>query len=215
MKDVKPLPDFLVNGYRNWKSESYAKKQGFFLELAGGQSPKTMVITCSDSRLLPSELFNAGEGELFMQRNVANLIPPYVEDGSTQATPASIQYAVTALKIPHIVVMGHSGCGGVLGCDAMCSGAAENLRGNDSFVGRWLEILRPGYERVKHIEDQSARIAALEKQAVIVSLENLMGFPFVQEAMNNGTLSVHGLWHNIGEGVIEYYDDATGEFQPV
>jgi carbonic anhydrase len=108
--------------------------------------------------------------------------------------------------------MGHSSCGGVRGCHDMCSGHAPELEEKTSFVGRWMDILRPGYERVGSISDETQRVAALERQAVRISLENLMTFPFVVEAVKEERLTLHGLWHDIGAGGLEYLDGASDEF---
>ncbi|MEC7807069.1 MAG: carbonic anhydrase, partial [Pseudomonadota bacterium] len=128
-------------------------------------------------------------------------------------TSAAIEYAVTSLKVAHIIILGHSNCGGVLSCYNMCSGEAPELERQSSFVGRWMDILRPGYERVQNNENSEQQIKMLEKQAVIISLENLLGFPFVKEAVNNQTLSIHGLWHEIGSGSLFVLDKE--EFKPI
>ncbi len=161
-----------------------------------------------------TSIFGADQGEFFIHRNVANLVPPYEPDGDHHGTSAAVEYAVTALKVAHVIVLGHSNCGGVQGCLDMCSGKAPHLEESSSFVGRWMDILRPGYERVKDLsaEDQST---ALEKESVVTSLQNLMTFPFVREAAEDGSLTLHGLWTDIGAGGLEYYDAKTRGFQPV
>jgi len=110
------------------------------------------------------------------------------------------------------VVLGHSNCGGVKGCYDMCSGAAPELEKSTSFVGRWMDILRPGYERIKDIPSKEDQLASLEREGVIVSIENLMSFPFVREAVENETLSIHGLWNDIGEGSLLQYEAETNSF---
>ena len=125
-----------------------------------------------------------------------------------------MEYAVTTLKVAHLIVVGHSACGGVKGCHDMCSGHAPALEEKTSFVGRWMDILRPGYERVSHLPE-AERLRALEKEAVLVSLENLMTFPFVAQAVDAGEMTIHGLWNDIGEGTLEQYDPAAGRFQPI
>ena len=174
-----------------------------------------MVISCCDSRVHVTSIFGADQGEFFIHRNIANLVPPFDPDGAQHGTSAAVEFAVTALKVAHILVMGHSGCGGAKGCIEMCSGADPALAEKTSFVGRWLDILRPGYERVKHIEDMGNLQGAMERQAVTVSLENLMTFPFVAEAVKSERLSLHGLWHDIGNGGLEYFDAESGGFLPV
>ena len=213
MKRVRPLPSYLVQRYEGWKATKYRDNQAWYRHLAHeGQHPRAMVICCCDSRVHVTAIFGADQGEFFLHRNIANLVPPFTPDGGQHGTSAAVEYAVTALKVAHVIVLGHSNCGGVRGCEAMCSGHAPELEDKTSFVGRWMDILRPGYDRVKSIEDIEERVAALEKQAVIVSLENLMDFPFVKEAIANGDLSVHGLWHDIAEGEIEHYSAELEDF---
>ena len=113
----------------------------------------------------------------------------------------------------HILVVGHSSCGGVKGCHDLCAGTAPQLEEKSSFVGRWVELLRPGYERVKDIADENERIRALEHEAVLVSFENLMTFPFVKEAVNDGRLTLHGLWNDIASGALEQYDPVSAAFR--
>lgn len=160
-----------------------------------------MVISCCDSRVHVTSIFGADSGEFFIHRNIANLVPPYAPDGLQHGTSAAIEYAVQALKVAHLIVVGHTRCGGVAGCHAMCSGAAPELEEKTSFVGRWMDILRPGYDRVKDLpaEDQ---VAALEREAVLVSIENLMTFPFVRAAVESGDLSLHALVNDIAEGTL-------------
>ena len=172
-------------------------------------------ISCCDSRVHVTSIFGADQGEFFLHRNIANLVPPYVTDGAQHGTSAAVEYAVTALKVAHVIVLGHSNCGGVKGCEEMCSGNAPALEEKTSFVGRWMDILRPGYERVKKIKDQAERTKALEKQAILVSLENLMTFPFVKEAVDKGNLTLHGLWHDIGEGGVEQYNAGKKAFEAI
>jgi carbonic anhydrase len=171
-----------------------------------------MVISCCDSRVHVTSIFGADEGEFFIHRNVANLVPPYNPDGAFHGTSAAVEYAVSALQVAHIVVLGHSGCGGVKGCHDMCMGHAPDLEQKSSFVGRWMDILRPGFERVKDLSDEAERVVALERQAVVVSLENLMTFPYVAAAVEEGSLTLHGLRNSIGDGALEQYDPHVGLF---
>lgn len=216
MDYARPLPNYLVQRFHGWRATSYAENQAWYRRLVeSGQHPRAMVISCCDSRVHVTSVFGADQGEFFLHRNIANLVPPFVSDGAQHGTSAAVEYAVTALKVAHVIVLGHSNCGGVQGCHDMCTGAAPELEEKSSFVGRWMDILRPGYDRVKHIEDPAERTAALEKEAVLVSLENLMTFPFVKSAVESGHLTLHGLWHDIGEGGIEQYDCDTKKFAPV
>ncbi|KUF09478.1 carbonic anhydrase [Pseudoponticoccus marisrubri] len=213
MDFARPLPAFLVQRYHGWKATTYAENRAWYRRLADeGQRPRAMVISCCDSRVHVTSIFGADQGEFFIHRNIANLVPPYEPDGNQHGTSAAVEYAVTALKVAHLVVLGHSQCGGVQGCLDMCEGRAPALEESSSFVGRWMDILRPGYEAVKEAEDKPR---ALEKEAVKVSLNNLMTFPFVREAVEGGRLSLHGLWTDIGEGGLSCYDPASDGFVPI
>ena len=215
MEAAKPLPSYLVQRFHGWKATSYAENHAWFRRLSTeGQHPRAMVISCCDSRVHVTSIFGADTGEFFIHRNIANLVPPYEPDGDHHGTSATVEYAVTALKVAHVIVMGHSSCGGVKGCLDMCSGRAPALEEKSSFVGRWMDILRPGYEKVKDLpEDKVSK--ALEHQAVLTSLENLMTFPFVREAVENEELTLHGLWHEIGKGSIEVFDPKLGRFEEI
>ncbi len=213
MDYAKPLPSYLVQRYHGWRATTYVENRAWYRRLAeDGQRPRAMVISCCDSRVHVTSIFGADQGEFFIHRNIANLVPPYNPDGEYHGTSAAVEYAVTTLKVAHVIVLGHSSCGGVQGCHAMCSGHAPHLEEKSSFVGRWMDILRPGYERVKDISDAAAQLQALEKQAVLVSLENLMTFPFVREAVTADEMTLHGLWNDIGEGSLQHFDPGTGSF---
>lgn len=215
MNLARPLPAYLVSRFHGWKATTYQDNKAWFRRLAeSGQHPRAMVISCCDSRVHVTSIFGADEGEFFIHRNVANLVPPYNPDGEYHGTSAAVEYAVTSLGVAHIVVLGHSNCGGVRGCHDMCSGQAPALEEKSSFVGRWMDILRPGYDRVREVEE-AFRLRALEKQAVLISLENLMTFPFVQAAVADERLTLHGLWNDTGEGALEQYDPARTAFVPV
>jgi carbonic anhydrase len=210
----QPLPAYLAKRYHGWKATTYSENKSWYKKLAeDGQHPRAMVISCCDSRVHVTSIFGADQGEFFIHRNVANLVPPYNPDGEYHGTSAAVEYAVNALKVSHLIVLGHSSCGGVAGCYHMCSGNAPELEEKTSFVGRWMDILRPGYDRLQNGTEEE-RITALEKEAVLVSLENLMTFPFVKAAVEDERLSLHGLWNNIGEGTLEAYEESVG-YKPV
>ena len=216
MQFVRPLPNYLVQRFHGWRATAYAENRAWYKRLAEeGQRPRAMVISCCDSRVHVTSIFGADQGEFFIHRNIANLVPPYQPDGEQHGTSAAVEYAVTALKVAHVIVVGHSNCGGVQGCLDMCSGRAPELDQKSSFVGRWMDILRPGYDRVKDIEDEVTQRRALEKEAVLVSLSNLMSFPFVESAVKDGTLTLHGLWNDIGEGGVDEYVPETREWRAV
>ena len=212
MKYARPLPAYMVTRYHGWKATTDSENKGWYRRLADeGQRPRAMIISCCDSRVHVTSIFGADQGEFFIHRNIANLVPPYNPDGENHGTSAAVEYAVNALKVSHLVVLGHSSCGGVEGCYDMCSGNAPELEETTSFIGRWMDILRPGFEALPEGDDET-RIRALEKVSVTVSLENLMSFPFVQKAVEDGTLSLHGLWNDIAEGTLEAYDPNVDGF---
>ncbi|WP_028030186.1 carbonic anhydrase [Gemmobacter nectariphilus] len=215
MNLARPLPSYLVQRFHGWRATTWQDNKAWYRKLAtGGQHPRAMVISCCDSRVHVTSIFGADEGEFFIHRNIANLVPPYQADGEPHGTSAAVEYAVTALKVAHVVVLGHANCGGVKGCHDMCSGHAPALEEKSSFVGRWMDILRPGYERVVQLPAPD-QLSALEKEAVLVSLENLMTFPFVRAAVESEELTLHGLWTSTGEGTLEQYDPERGGFHPV
>ncbi|MCC1494265.1 carbonic anhydrase [Cognatishimia sp. F0-27] len=215
MHRVRPLPAYLVQRYHGWKATGYHENRAWYRRLAEeGQRPRAMVISCCDSRVHVTSIFGADQGEFFIHRNIANLVPPFETGGKQHGTSAAVEYAVTGLHVAHVIVLGHSQCGGVQGCIDMCEGRAPQLEDSESFVGRWMDLLRPGYEKVRERgEGDMAR--ALEKEAVVVSLENLMTFPFVRSAVDDGELTLHGVWTDIGQGNLEWWDPASERFQLV
>ncbi len=215
MHYVRPLPAYLVERYHGWKATVFESNRFVFGELAAkGQQPRVMIVSCCDSRLHVTSIFGADLGELFIHRNIANLIPQYEPDGLHHGTSAAVEYGVRTLKVQHLIVLGHSGCGGVEGCYNMCAGHAPDLNEKSSFVGRWLDIMRPAYDGLPAGDDAS-RKQALEKASILVSLQNLMTFPFIRSAVLDGSISLHGLWKDIGEGLLETYDPADDCFVPL
>jgi carbonic anhydrase len=213
MHRVKSLPEYLRARYEHWKQDSFPENSDWFRKLAiEGQHPRAMVIACCDSRVAVNSIFGQRTGELFVHRNIANLVPPYTPDGKHHGTGAALEFAVTVLKVEHILVMGHSQCGGVRGCIDMCKGQASNLDHPGSLVGRWLDVLRPAYARVADLERDEDQQTALEKEGIHVSLENLLGYPFVAEAVNAGRLTLHGLWTDIAEMDLETFDGTVRHF---
>lgn len=216
MYRVRPLPSYLVQRYHGWKATGYADNKAWYRRLASdGQHPRAMVISCCDSRVNAMAIFGADQGEFFIHRNIANLVPPFEPDGDHHGTSAAVEYAVRVLKVSNLMVLGHSNCGGIKGCIDMCKGHAPELEAKDSFVGRWMDILRPRFALVADLEDPEAQARAFEKQAVITSLENLMTFPWIEEQVSAGELTLHGLWTDIGEGGLEHYNPETQKFHPV
>lgn len=212
MEHARPLPDYLVRRYHGWKATTYEQNKGWYLQLAeDGQHPRCMVVSCCDSRVHVTSIFGADQGEFFIHRNIANLIPPYSVDGHHHGTSAAVEYAVMTLKVSHLIVLGHSSCGGVQGCYDMCCGNAPELEKQSSFVGRWMDILRPRFDALPDGSDED-RLRQLEKDSVVVSLENLMSFPVVKQAVEAGRLALHGLWMDIGLGGLQSFDSKTRTF---
>ena len=178
-----------------------------------GQAPSTMAITCCDSRVHVTAIFEVEEGEFFVHRNIAALVPPLDHEAGRIGTAAAVEYAVKELGVARILVLGHSNCGGVQGCMDMNAEPEGRLPRQLPFVSEWLEILRPAFLGVADIADPERMRMALERQAVILSLDNLMTYPFVSEAVESGALTLHGLWHDIESGAVLEYDRRTGEFE--
>jgi carbonic anhydrase len=217
MKHAEPLPAFLIERHRDWLRRLPDDARTRFRRLAEeGQSPKAMIVTCCDSRVMADDVFGAEAGDFFMHRNIANLVPRYALDGGYRGTSATIEFAVTILEVEHLIVMGHRGCGGVAACLERHGGPDGVPDRPESLVESWLNILAPRVPRVsaRKLDPQAAQLA-LEHETVLLSLENLMTFPFVVEAVSAGRLHLHGLWKDIGDGVLECYDAASGRFAPL
>lgn len=207
------FPQQLIDGYRTFASQRLPTEQTRYRELSvRGQSPEVMVIGCCDSRVSPEVIFDAGPGELFVMRNVANLVPVYEPDGGAHGVSAALEYAVNVLKVKHIVVLGHAQCGGI----RAFIDKIEPLSPGD-FIGRWMAMfIKPGevVEQRSHesMQDFTVRI---EKAAVFRSLENLTTFPFVRERVQRGETKLHGAYFGVAEGSLFVLDRETKEFLSV
>ncbi len=188
----------------------YASEQVRYRELAEvGQSPDTMVIACCDSRAAPEMIFNAKPGELFVLRNVANLVPPFQPDGGQHGTSAAIEFAVNGLGIRNIVIMGHGRCGGI---QAALDPSAGPIAEGD-FIGKWMSMLAPVSAKVSQYEllTGNERQTMLERFSIRNSIANLRTFPYVRDLEATGELSVHGAWFDISSGEL-WVMDAEGDF---
>jgi carbonic anhydrase len=205
------IPDQLKDGYAQFRAERFETKQRLWRQLSKGQSPKALVIGCADSRVDPAAIFNAGPGELFIVRNVANLVPPYEPDGAHHGVSAALEFAVKSLDVDHIVVLGHRLCSGV---KAAATGSACGTQ----FIERWLDPLQPACAEARHALGETASeedlCDDLELRSVRHSLVRLTGFPFVADAVADGSLCLHGARFGIADGVLEWMDD-DGVFRPV
>ena len=216
MSLISPLPNYLIKRYQNWKDNGFKKNKSRFEHLADhGQDPKAMVISCCDSRVHVTSIFGAETGEFFIHRNIANIVPPYSPNNDYHGSSAAIEYAVKNLKDSHIIILVHSNCGGVKLCHDICSDPANVSNHENEFVSQWINIIKPGYEKINKSKPINEQIRNLEKEGVLISLNNLIGFPFVKKAMDAGELSIHGLWNDIREGNVEYFDSQKNTFLPL
>ena len=212
-----PLPSSLVSRYHGWKATSFKENKAWYARLAeGGQNPRTMIISCCDSRVHATSIFGADTGDFFIHRNIANLVPPYAPNEDYHGTSAAVEYAVTALGVTNLIVMGHTLCGGIQGCHDMCSGKAPELEKTTSFVGRWMDILRPTYEKVANAGGTDAeQIKRLEHEGILTSIDNLMSFPFVSKLVDTEELALHAVILDISDGTLEQFDPLIGSFCPI
>ena len=202
------LPRTLVDGHFRFRRDEHAKNRGRYLQLAElGQTPTAMVIACCDARVDVSAIFDAEPGSLFIMRNVANLVPPYEPEGKYHGTSAAVEYAAMALKVPHIIVLGHSHCGGV---NAYRRGVRDKVP-EQGFIGSWLTLL-DGLKLVEGDIFAYGDATAFEFAAVRSSLANLETFPFVKKRMQDGLLTLHGLHFDLGSGQLLSLEHDTGQF---
>ena len=201
--------DGLLNGYARFRAGAWPERKRMFERLAErGQAPRAMVIACADSRVDPGMIFDAGPGELFVVRNVANLVPPYAPDGAHHATSAALEFGVRVLRVGHLIVMGHGMCGGIA---ALIDGAPPQAT---DFLVPWINIAAKARERVLACDDGTDPQLALEQAAVALSLENLRGYPWIAERLADGSMELHGGHFDVRHGILNLLDP-DGTFRPV
>lgn len=208
---MNSLPARLLEGYSAFMGGRYSAERERYRQLAeAGQEPHTLVIACCDSRAAPETIFDCGPGELFVVRNVANMVPPYEPDGNFHSTSAALEFAVQALKIRQILVMGHGRCGGIR---AALDPNAKPLSPGD-FIGNWMKLLKPAAQQIQDsvLLTSSERQTALERISIRNSIANLRTFPCVKILEEKGRLSLHGAWFDISTGELWVMDPATGDF---
>ncbi len=208
---MKNFPAHLIKGYANFIAHRHAKERQRYVDLAeGGQTPTTMIIACCDSRAAPETIFDAGPGELFVLRNVANLVPEFEPDGGQHGTSAAIEFAVQVLKVKNIIVMGHGRCGGI---HAALHPAAAPLAPGD-FIGKWMHLLEPVTEQFTDngLMTEGERHTMLERISIRNSIKNLRTFPYIKDLERKETMAVHGAWFDIKTGELWIMDAETGEF---
>ena len=209
---MNQFPEVLLGGYRNFMGGRYLVERDRYADLAkSGQNPEVLVIACCDSRAAPETIFDSKPGELFVMRNVANLVPPYAPDGKFHATSAALEYAVQSLRVRHIVVMGHGRCGGIR--TALDPEAAPLSPGD--FIGNWMSMLSPLTEQIKRstVMTVSERQTALERISVRNSIANLLTFPCIKILCERGKLFLHGAWFDISTGELWVMDSESGDFE--
>lgn len=210
------MTDFadLISGYHRFQRAGWATQRSRWAELAEGQSPHIMVIACSDSRVDPSTIFDASPGQMFVVRNVANLVPPFELSGGRHGVSAALEFAVTQLEVSEILVMGHGACGGCAA--ALLQNFKHAKPGEGGFISRWIEMLDNARETViqRHgPEPTPDAIRAMEHEAVKVSLANLRTFPCIQDGEAAGRIALHGAWFAIDDGELFILDSGSGEFR--
>lgn len=192
------MPVQLFEGYQRFLSGYLASHREELSELAKGQSPTVAIVSCCDSRVDPSVIFDTALGDIFVIRNVANLVPPFEPGGNYHGTSAALEFAVTKLKVKHIVILGHARCGGI---NTLLS---EEGTPQGDFIGRWMSIARQAMERVQKDRLNAEEIAAAcEKESALLSLENLLTFPWISDRVQQGQLTVHAWYYDLENGRLE------------
>jgi carbonic anhydrase len=212
---MKLFPDHLADRFRRFKYRHFAPNIDHYEKLAAeGQAPDVMVVSCCDSRVDPETLFSAMPGELFVVRNVANLVPPFETQGKYHGVSAALEFAALNIRVKHIVVLGHSGCGGVRAC--LEHDAAKQTKAE--FIRNWMSMLDDAREKVvaAHEGKPAAQLrGALEREGIKTSLANLRTFPCIQILEGRGSITLHGAYFDIASGMLEVLDRETGEFVPL
>ncbi len=207
---MKDIANFIA-GFRRFQEKYYSKDRDLFERLRQGQRPKVLIVACADSRVDPAMLTGAEPGDLFVVRNVANLVPPYEPGGSFASVPAALEFAVLTLNVEHIIVLGHAQCGGI---HALMSGAGPG----GEFIGKWVGIAQRAREQVLAelpAKPPALQARACEQASILVSLENLMTYPWIAERVTTGAMHLHGWYFDIAEGSLLHYDPAHNAFEPV
>jgi len=200
----------LISGFADFRNEFFEDDSVFFSRLVSrGQTPETMVISCSDSRVDPAILFNTRPGELFMVRNVANLVPPYAPDDGHHGVSAAIEFGVKDLKVKHIIILGHAHCGGI---SALCKHCLEEPLSDRDFVNSWIQIARPAMDKIGNITTIEEAQHPAEQASIAHSLRNLESFPWVRQAIIDNRLAMHGWWFDMDAGTLWTYDSNADTF---
>ena len=201
---------YLIEGYKKFYHKYFHNGTSIFQSLKNEQCPKILIIACSDSRVDPAIILNCQPGDLFVVRNVANLIPPYEDDGSHHGTSAALEFAVCGLGIKHIIILGHSNCGGIR---SLVENQAKIKKGD--FISKWMEIAKPAYEETTKnhsLTSTDQKITSCSHFALINSLKNLNTFPWISSKVKDRTLFLHSWYFDIETGIIEEFNPETNSF---
>ncbi|MBH9974934.1 MULTISPECIES: carbonic anhydrase [Bartonella] len=205
------FPEKLLNGYHIFMKSRFTHERERYKQLAyEGQKPETMVIACCDSRAAPETVFDTDPGEIFVMRNVANLVPPFHPDKEYHATSAALEFAVQSLKVKNIVVLGHARCGGIRNALDLDGAPLSSV----DFIGKWMGLLTPAAEAVatNTLMTSGERQTALERISIRYSINNLRSFPWIKRREDQGKLALHGAWFDIATGELWIMDRRTGDF---
>ncbi len=194
-----PLPDFLLNGYKDWIDNTFARKKNLFKKLSRGQNPKALVISCCDSRVHADKIFKADEGDFFIHRNIANIIPKYKNSSKGNETLAALEYGLGSLKIRNIIILGHSNCGGINHALNLFSNKEEY---KNQSLDNWIKNIKPAYKLIDKNKSGKEQLNSLEKMNIINSISNLEKIPIVNKLNSKKQLNIYGLWFEIKSGKI-------------
>jgi carbonic anhydrase len=210
---VKDIAAFIA-GFERFQAKYFQDERSLFSRLRQNQQPRALVISCSDSRVDPALLTGAKPGDLFVVRNVANLVPPYRHEAEAPGIRSAIEFAVKSLEVEHIIVLGHSSCGGI---EALMNGEGITEHRYE-FIWAWVSIARRAREWVlRELPEKPAAVQAraCEQAAILVSLDNLLSFPWIQERVDKNTLALHGWYFDIDTGDLLAYSAETASFAPL
>jgi carbonic anhydrase len=209
-----PYLERLIEGYRRFRETDWTHERDRWADMAEGQSPRVMILSCADSRVDPAQIFDAGPGEMFVVRNIAGLAPPYETSPGFHGVSSALEFAVTQINVGEILVMGHGFCGG---CAAALTGQFDDTDpGEGHFIADWVGMLGGARDQVRsrHGELDRSAFLEMEREAVKVSLANLRTFPWIAEREAAGRLKLHGAHFAIAEGCLYVLDEAQGDFRP-
>lgn len=207
------FPELLIDGYHTFQRTRLAVEQDRYRALADtGQQPEIMIVGCCDSRVSPEVIFDARPGELFVLRNVANLIPPYSPTGLMHGVSAALEFAVEGLRVKHIVVLGHARCGGI-----RAFAAQETPLSAGNFIGKWMSLIAPAAEKLGAPSDRllAEYLLRLEQASILNTLDNLLTFPFVRSRVAERRLRLHAAYFDVATGMLSTADPVTGHFAAV